>query len=46
MAAHPQKTGNRAAVYSEPGTLEIEIKDLPIPNPGPGEVLIRLFVPR
>ncbi|CAI6062157.1 unnamed protein product [Clonostachys chloroleuca] len=42
MAPHPQKTGNRAAVYSEPGTLETEIKDLPIPNPGPGEVLIRL----
>lgn len=33
---------NRAIVYAEPGTTKTEVVELPIPNPGPGEVLIRL----
>lgn len=33
---------NRAVVYSEPPALKTEVKELPIPEPGPGEVLVRL----
>lgn len=33
---------NRAAVYSNPGTMDIQLVDLEIPKPGPGEVLVRL----
>ncbi|TDZ33667.1 Alcohol dehydrogenase 2 [Colletotrichum spinosum] len=33
---------NRAVVYSEPGTTKTELVELPIPDPGPGEVLVRL----
>ncbi|KAJ4390964.1 hypothetical protein N0V93_004563 [Gnomoniopsis smithogilvyi] len=38
----PKPTINRAVVYSEPPTLKTEIKELPVPEPGPGEVLVRL----
>lgn len=38
----PSGSRNRAAVYSNPGTMEIELVDLDIPEPGPGEVLVRL----
>ncbi|KAF4980178.1 hypothetical protein FZEAL_3756 [Fusarium zealandicum] len=34
---------NRAALYSEPGTLKTEIVELPVPQPGPGEILVRLL---
>lgn len=34
---------NRAIVYSDPGTLKTEIVDLPIPKPGHGEILVRLY---
>lgn len=44
MAITTPKSGiNRAVVYSEPPTLKTEIKELPIPGPGPGEVLVRLY---
>ncbi|OBR04739.1 putative Alcohol dehydrogenase [Colletotrichum higginsianum IMI 349063] len=33
---------NRAVVYTEPGTTKTEVVELPIPKPGPGEVLVRL----
>ncbi|KAI8279045.1 hypothetical protein K4K56_012887 [Colletotrichum sp. SAR 10_98] len=33
---------NRAVVYTEPGTTKTEVVELPIPTPGPGEVLVRL----
>ncbi|KAK0381869.1 alcohol dehydrogenase [Colletotrichum limetticola] len=33
---------NRAVVYTEPGTTQTEVVELPIPEPGPGEVLVRL----
>nr|XP_036579750.1 alcohol dehydrogenase [Colletotrichum truncatum]KAF6787430.1 alcohol dehydrogenase [Colletotrichum truncatum] len=33
---------NRAVVYAEPGTTKTEVVELPIPTPGPGEVLVRL----
>ncbi|KAK1979040.1 chaperonin 10-like protein [Colletotrichum cereale] len=33
---------NRAVVYTEPGTTKTEVVELPIPIPGPGEVLVRL----
>lgn len=32
----------RAVVYDEPG--RFELRDLPVPKPGPGEVLIRILV--
>ncbi|RDW77469.1 hypothetical protein BP6252_05522 [Coleophoma cylindrospora] len=34
---------NRAMIYSEPGTTKTELVELPIPKPGPGEVLVRLW---
>ncbi|KAJ0372764.1 hypothetical protein COL26b_008997 [Colletotrichum chrysophilum] len=34
---------NRAVVYTEPGTTKTEVVELPIPTPGPGEVLVRLL---
>lgn len=33
---------NRAVVYAEPGTTQTAVKELPVPTPGPGEVLVRL----
>lgn len=33
---------NRAVVFAEPGTLKTEVVELPIPQPGPGEVLVRV----
>ncbi|KAF6809691.1 alcohol dehydrogenase [Colletotrichum sojae] len=33
---------NRAVVYAEPGTTKTELVELPIPQPGPGEVLVRI----
>lgn len=33
---------NRAVVYKNPPTLETEVVELPIPEPGPGEVVVRL----
>jgi propanol-preferring alcohol dehydrogenase len=35
---------NRAIVYAEPGTTKTEVVELPIEQPGPGQVLVRLFV--
>lgn len=40
-ASHDQRR-NRAVVYVEPGTTKTEMVDLPVPTPGPGEVLVRL----
>ncbi|KAK7423225.1 hypothetical protein QQZ08_009121 [Neonectria magnoliae] len=34
---------NRAVVYLEPGTVKTEVVELPIPQPGRGEVLVRLL---
>ncbi|KAF7558005.1 hypothetical protein G7Z17_g333 [Cylindrodendrum hubeiense] len=36
-------TSNRAVIYSEPGTLKTEVIELPIPQPGRGEILVRLL---
>lgn len=33
---------NHAVVYSSPPSLKTEVVKLPIPEPGPGEVLVRL----
>ncbi|KAJ6255983.1 hypothetical protein Dda_9276 [Drechslerella dactyloides] len=33
---------NKAAVYANPGTTEIKVVELEIPEPGPGQVLVRL----
>jgi propanol-preferring alcohol dehydrogenase len=32
----------KAAVYDKPGTISTKIEELDTPEPGPGEVLIRL----
>ena len=34
----------KAAVYDQPGSISTKIQDLETPEPGPGEVLIRLCV--
>lgn len=33
---------NRAVLYVEPGTVKTRVVDLPIPEPGPGQVLVKL----
>lgn len=33
---------HKACVYSKPGSCAIEIRDVPTPEPGPGEVLVKL----
>ena len=33
---------NKAAVYSNPGTTETEILSLDIPEPGPGQILVKM----
>lgn len=35
---------HKACLYSEPGKLAIEIGNVPTPEPGPGEVLVHLYV--
>lgn len=35
---------HKAAVYDEPGKISIAVTDVETPEPGPGEVLINLFV--
>ncbi|KAI1852197.1 hypothetical protein JX265_013050 [Neoarthrinium moseri] len=37
------KVVNRAVVYSDPPTIKSEIVELPIEQPGPGQVLVRLL---
>ena len=34
----------KAAVYDQPGKISTKIVDLDMPEPGPGEVLIHLYV--
>lgn len=34
----------KAAVYDQPGTVSTKIVELDVPEPGPGEVLINLYV--
>ncbi|KAK5631630.1 hypothetical protein RRF57_007344 [Xylaria bambusicola] len=33
---------HKACVYDQPGTCSIAIRDVPTPEPGPNEVLIKL----
>lgn len=35
---------NTAAIYAEPGTLKIEIKDVAKPVPAAGQILVRLYI--
>ena len=35
----------KALVYDKPGELSLKLDELKTPEPGPGEVLIKLFVP-
>lgn len=32
----------KAAVYDKPGEVSTEIRDLDMPEPGPGEILVKL----
>ncbi|KAL5359678.1 putative alcohol dehydrogenase [Aspergillus floccosus] len=34
---------NKAVIYSNPGTKETEVAELPIEGPGPGQVLVRML---
>jgi hypothetical protein len=34
----------KAAIYDKPGTISTAVVELDTPEPGPGEVLIRLYV--
>lgn len=33
----------KSLVYDEPGTVSAQVVELPVPEPGPGEVLIHLY---
>lgn len=33
--------GNKGAVYNKPGQVGVEIRDLDVPEPGPGQVLVK-----
>lgn len=35
---------HKAAVYDKPGSISTKIEELDTPEPGPGEVLINLYV--
>ena len=35
----------KACVYDEPGKISTKIETLETPEPGPGEVLINMYVP-
>jgi hypothetical protein len=40
--SHLADAVNRAAVYADPGTTKISLVELPIPQPGAGEILVRM----
>jgi propanol-preferring alcohol dehydrogenase len=42
MALDYSTLKNKAITYAEPGTTKTEIVELPVSEPGPGEVLIRV----
>jgi propanol-preferring alcohol dehydrogenase len=42
MAAPQVPSSQKAVVYNDPGKLSTEVVDLPVPEPGPGEVLVNL----
>lgn len=44
MGSIATPTRNKAVVYDKPGSISTKIVDLDIPEPGPGEVLLRLCV--
>lgn len=35
----------KGLIYDKPGTISTKIEELDMPEPGPGEVLINLYVP-
>lgn len=43
--AEPQiPTKQKAAIYDNPGTVSTKIVEIDVPEPGPGEVLVNLYV--
>lgn len=46
MAALEIPKKQKAAVYDQPGTVSTKIKEIDVPEPGAGEVLINLYVSR
>jgi hypothetical protein len=42
MADKDAQNVNKAVVYAKPGTTETEVRSLGIPEPGPGQVLVRM----
>ena len=37
-----KKGGNKAVVYTKPGTIETEVQEHDIPEPGPGQILVKM----
>jgi propanol-preferring alcohol dehydrogenase len=35
---------HKAAIYDKPGTVSTKVVDVETPEPGPGEILINLYV--
>lgn len=35
---------HKAIVYDKPGSISTKVEELDVPEPGPGEVLINLYV--
>lgn len=44
MGSLAQATVNRAIIYSDPPSTATQVVELPIEKPGPGQVLVRLYV--
>ena len=42
MALDYASLKNKAIIYTEPGTTKTEVVELPVNEPGPGEVLLRM----
>lgn len=43
--AEPQiPTKQKAAIYDKPGTVSTKVVEIDVPEPGPGEVLVNLYV--
>lgn len=44
MAAPEIPKKQKACVYDKPGTVSTKVVELDVPEPGPGQVLINLYV--
>ena len=44
MAAPEIPKKQKAVIYDNPGTVSTKVVEIDVPEPGPGEVLINLYV--